>query len=235
MDTDTVGKLVGFAHWGQEAQWNKQEYEQHKAEVFQLLKDNKDAGFEANETLINQWSNVIKRKQHQMNTMKLHAYGEMLHALEEMLPYFRKMHAELYAKEIENSFKGLQRNTFALHDAVTRQSRVLDGIDRETFDEFVPHILYLYDKEKRIQGKIDGHAFIIHKNALKLVNHMDKNYFGRLAKIADQQFRTDHSEVLRATYLLSVSSRAVAKIHGLDTTELQSKETIFMGNIAPYK
>jgi hypothetical protein len=235
MNEEVVGRLVGFAHWGDEAFLNRQEYEMHKAEVTADLRANRAAGFEVNQHLVGQLKTIISRKQHQMNVMKMHTYEEVQHAMEEMLPLFAKMHAELFVKEIDNSLIGIHKNTVAMHDAVTRQSRILDAMDASSYEDLIPHLFYLYDKEKQLQCHIQRHAKNMHKNAVKLVKHMNGNYFGRLSRVANtEEFHKAHGEVFTAAYLLSVASRAIAKVQGNDTRELHDLETAFMSNIAPY-
>ncbi len=235
MDEDTVGKLLGFVQWSQEAFWNKQEYEGHKAEVIQTLNETCSRGFEANKHLIKQLVSVTDRKQMQMNIMNIEVYSEMLFIMENIVPLFAGMHAELFVKEIENSLKRIHKNTVALHDVVKNQSRVLNAIEAETYEDFMPHISYLYDKEIHIKNRINEHVNIVHCNGKKLVKHLNANYFGQLGKIIDNQFRTDHSEILQATYFISTISRSVAKLHGKNAEELYALETKFTGNIAPFK
>jgi hypothetical protein len=235
MNEQVMDRFTAFAHWGEEAFLNKYQYTLHKAEVAEDLRTNKKQGYTENKHNIEQLKNTINRKQEQMNSMKIQTYEEMQEAMHDIVPLFVNMHAELFAKEIQNSINSVHKNTVALHDSVTRQLRVLEATDKETFEELVPHIIYLYDKEKQLQSHIQNHAERMHSNATKLIKHMNQNYFGRLSRVANtEEFYKDHSHIFTAAYLLCVASRAVAKVQGADTRNLASLENEFIENIAPY-
>jgi hypothetical protein len=50
----------------------------------------------------------------------------------------------------------------------------------------------------------------------------------------DKKFREDHHDLFVAGYLLDVSSRAVAHVHGITTNAAKDSEEVFLGNIAPF-
>ncbi|PIN79033.1 hypothetical protein COV16_05210, partial [Candidatus Woesearchaeota archaeon CG10_big_fil_rev_8_21_14_0_10_34_8] len=230
MDHELVGRLAGYAKWGSEAFLNKQEYENYKAEICTRLNNQKNMSYIENLDTINELQSLLHKKQIQMNNMNLHVFEEIKDTIKEMMPLFEGMHAELFAKEIENSSEGIFKNSVALHDAVLRQSEAISSLNEATYAFLLPNVLFLYDRELELRSKIKKHASVMHNNGLKLVNHMKKNYFERLSSVSsDKKFLEDHHDLLVASYLLSVCSRAAANVYGVDTNSLEQIEDGFIG------
>ena len=230
MDDETIGKALGYVEWSTHAAAIRQGYNQDKQ---QLVSDiNKNSGYEQNKYLLQQVQRIIGRKQSQTLSLKLHVYEELQNILEDIMPIFEDMHAELFVSEIHAGTIALHNNTAVLHETIKRQEQLLAAMNFQTFDDLIDSVLFLYQKEQQLNANMQKHAIIIHKNATKLVQHMDKNYFERLSRISNtEEFFNNHKDILHATYLVSVCSRALARIHGLDTRTLTEKENGFRKSV----
>lgn len=235
LDAELVGRLHGYVQWGVEIHWNKQEQHAHKDEVMTALKEKQVAGFDVNKQLLRELKQVIERKQHPLHEQKTHVYHDLKATIQELKSHFRNMHAELFVEDVSFAIERLHENVLALTDTIRRQARLVAALNAQTYDELIPQIFYLYEKEKNIEKTMREYADEMHKKSRHVLKHCNINYFKRLKQLAgDKQYHADHHDLFVAAYLLDVGSRAAAHVHGIDTTEAKNNEEHFLSNIAPF-
>ncbi len=235
LDTELVGRLHGYVQWGAEIHWNKQEHHAHKNDVMTLLKENRMLGFEANKQRIQEVKQVIERKQIPIHEQKIQVYHDIKETVEGLKSHFENMHAELFVEDAAFAAQRLHQNVVILADIIKRQAKLVNALNAGTYDDLLPQIMYLYEKEQDVEKAMAVHAEEMHAKSHHVLKHLNNNYFERMKVITtDKKFREDHHDLFLAGYLLDVSSRAVAHVHGITTAEAKSSEETFLGNIAPF-
>lgn len=235
LDTELVGRLHGYVQWGAEIHWNKQEHHAHKSDVMTLLKEKRTLGFEANKQLIQEVKQVIVRKQIPSHEQKIQVYHDIKETVEGLKSHFKNMHAELFVEDAAFAAQRLHENVVILADIVKRQAKLVNALNAGTYDDLLPQIMYLYEKEQSLEKAMAVHAEEMHAKSHHVLKHLHQNYFERMKAVtADKKFREDHHDLFVAGYLLDVSSRAVAHVHGIATTEAKRSEEAFLSNIAPF-
>lgn len=236
MDAEVLGKLHGYIQWAAEVQWNRREHDVHKREVVALLNKQRTAGFVGNAMTVQELRNLVHGKQLPLHESKKQVYLDIKDTIADLLPLFRNMHVELFLKDILFSMTRVHENTLGIHDALQRQVRLIGALTPQTFEELLPHILYLYSKETQLQQQNETHVADMHRKTVRVMRHLNNNYFQTLKKVsADQKFREDHHDLFVASYMLSLCSRTMAQEYGLPSQDLAAVENSFMGNIAPYQ
>ncbi len=232
MDDEELGQALGYVQWAEEICTNTQADEEQKESSVQFLQAHRALGFAENKEAIKQFHDILRRKQLQQTAMKGEVYGDIRKNIAEKISTFENMHAELFAREIAHTVQNVHQNTLLLYDVLVRQEKLLGAMTSETFADLVPHVLFLYEKERNLNGQIEKRITILHKNTLKLVEHISSNYFGRLAKLAQtKEFQEDHHDLFIGAYYLSILTRVVTKAQGTNTQELLEKENQFLKNI----
>ena len=235
LNTELVGRLHGYVQWAADIYWNKQEHHAHKSDVITLLKEKRALGFEANKPLLQELKQVIERKQIPAHQQKMHVYYDIKETVNALKPHFRNMHAELFVDDAAFAAERLHENVVILADIVKRQAKLVNALTSVTYDELLPQIMYLYEKEKDVEKAMAVHAGEMHAKSHHVLKHLNSNYFGRMKEITtDKKFRQDHHDLFVAGYLLDVSSRAVAHVHGITTNAAKDSEEAFLSNIAPF-
>ena len=235
MDTETLGKLHGYIQWAADVHWNKEEQDAHKREVLALLEQHRDTGFVANALTLQELRMLVNRKQVPLHAAKKEVSLDIKDTVEEIQPYFQKMHIELFAQDILHAVRRVYENSLIVHDSLLRQARLIQALTVQTFDELLPHIFFLYRKECHLQNQIQQHVSDINRHSFYIISHLNKNYFQHLAKLTtDSKFRQDHHDIFVASYILSLCSRALAQEYGISYEKLASAEATYIANIAPY-
>ncbi len=234
LNTELVGRLHGYVQWGAEIYWNKQEHHAHKDEVMTALKEKNVTGFEANKQRISELKQIIEGKQYPLHEQKAYVYRDLKETIEALKLHFRNMHAELFVEDVFFASERLHDNVVALIDTIKQQARLVVAVNEQTYNDFIPQIFYLYEKEKFIEKRMVEYANEMHKKSRHVLQHFNINYFERLKQlVGDKQYHADHHDLFIAAYLLDVGSRTVAHVHGIDTTEAKNNEEHFLSNIAP--
>lgn len=233
MDEEIIGRVHGYIQWAADAYWNKKEYEAQKTEMCSVLKQNKNLGFDENKHAIQQLKLIISKRQLPVNKIKVQIYEDIKELLLYLKVHFQNMHAELFVTDVIYAAERVHENTVILNDTVQRQEKILDGLTPETFDELMQHFLFLLEKEQGLQEGINRHSIEMCNVAMRLMRHINYNYFFRLSKISrDRQFHNDHNDIFISAYLLSICSRAIGNVYGIDLAELQEVEESFVNNIS---
>ncbi|MEK6867507.1 MAG: hypothetical protein AABX98_01660 [Nanoarchaeota archaeon] len=236
LDTELVGRLHGYVQWGAEVHWNKQEHHAHKSDVMTLLKEKRALGFEANKVMLQELKQVIERKQIPAHGQKIRVYHDIKETVEALKPHFRNMHVELFVDDAAFAAQRLHENVMILADIVKRQAKLVGALTPITYDELLPQIMYLYEKEQEVEKAMAVHAGEMHAKSHHVLKHLNSNYFERMKELTnDKKFREDHHDLFVAGYLLDVSSRAVAHVHGITTNAAKDSEEAFLTNIAPFQ
>ncbi len=236
MDAEVLGKLHGYIQWAAEVQWNRREHDVHKREVVMLLNQHKEAGFVGNAMTLQELKHLVNGNQLPLHESKKQVYIDLKDTLTDILPLFRNMHVELFLKDIIFSMTRVHENNLGIHDALQRQTKLLNALNPQTFEELLPHILYLYSKEIQLQQQNESHVIDMHRKTTHVIGHLNKNYFKTLKKLSNEpKFREDHHDLFVAAYMLSLCSRTMAQEYGLASLDLAKVETTFIENIAPYQ
>ncbi len=236
MDAEVLGKLHGYIQWAAEVQWNRREHDVHKREVMALLNQHKDAGFVGNAMTLEELRHLVHGKQLPLHESKKQVYLDIKDTITDIFPLFRNMHAELFLKDILFSMTRVHENTLGIHDSLQRQEKLIGALTPQTFEELLPHIMYLYGKEVQLQQQNEAHVADMHKKTVRIMGHLNKNYFKTLKKVsADPKFKEDHHDLFVASYMLSLCSRTMTQEYGLASQDLAAVENSFIGNIAPYQ
>lgn len=235
LDTELVGRFHGYVQWGAEIHWNKQEQHAHKIEVISLLEEKQSLGFEATKSLIHELKQVIEQKQIPIHEQKMRVFNDIKETVAALKPHFKNMHAELFVEDAAFAAQRLHENSIMLADTVKRQAKLLGALNAGTYDDLLPQVIYLYERERNLEQTMVGHAEEMQKKSHHVLKHLNSNYFERMKMLADdKKFREDHHDLFVAGYLLDVSSRAVAHVHGITTNAAKDSEEVFLGNIAPF-
>lgn len=229
---EELGQALGYVHWAEEICTNIQGDEGQKEECVQSLRSNRVSGFTGNKEILHRLNDIIHKKQVQQIAMKGEVYAHIQKTIAEKITCFENMHAELFAREIAYKVQQVHQQTTLLFDVLLREEKLLTALNQESFENLIPHILFLCEKEKRLKENSKHATTAIHKNALKLIEHMSFNYFDRLAKLAEtKEFHEDHHDLFMGTYLLSTLVRTIIYAEGFDASELLEKEQQFIKHL----
>lgn len=236
MDVETLGKLHGYIQWGADVYWNKQEHDIHKREVFAILQEHKDAGYVGNAMTIQELKSIINGKQLPFHATKQHISIDIKDTFEDLAPLFQNMHVGLFVTDVLLSVTRLHQNTVALHDSLQRQAKLLHAVNAQTCEDLLPHVFFLYGREQQFHRQNQQHVHDIYAKTLRVLRHLNKNYFTTLKHLAsDKKYREDHHDLFVSAYVLSLCTRALTQEYGIPSQDLASVEEAFIGNVAPYK
>lgn len=236
MDAEVLGKLHGYIQWAAEMQWNRREHDIHKRETIALLNQHKKAGFVGNAMTLQELRRLVHGKQLPLHESKKQVSLDLKDTITDIFPLFCNMHAELFLKDILFSITRVHENNLGVHDTLERQVKLIAALTEQTFEELLPHILYLYGKEVQLQEQNQTHVMDVHKKTVRVIEHVNKNYFKTLKKLNDNpKFREDHHDLFVAAYMLSLCSRTLTQEYGVPSQDLTSIENEFIKNIAPYQ
>lgn len=236
LDDETIGRLQGYVQWGADACWHKKAQEAEKEKACSQLKQQKQAGFGVNKEFLQEIKALVGKKQLPLYEMKSQVYEDMKETLSAMKPSFHNMHAELFMADAVYAAERIHDNSIMLFDVLKRQEKLLQAITPETFEELVQHFLFLYEKEQKLQQKNKEHSSDMSSQAVRILEHLQQNYFERLASVSkEKEFYQTHQDIFLAAYLLSVCSRAIGNVQGIETAALRDAEAAFVQNMTPHQ
>lgn len=232
MDDETIGRLQGYVQWGADAYWNKKAQEAEKQKACSQVKQQKQAGFQANKEFLQEIKKNVTKKQLPLYEMKSQVYEDIKERLASIKPFFHNMHAELFLADAVYATERIHDNSMMISDVLKRQEKLLHAITSETFEELAPHILFLYEKEQRLQQKNKEHSVELSFQTMRILGHLYQNYFERLASLnKEKQFHEDHKDLFLAAWVLSMCTRAMGNAQGIETTALRNIEQAFVQKI----
>lgn len=234
MDDELLARFHGYTQWAKQMHWNIQESRIHKRELFNVFQQYKDKP----QLILAQTQHaktLIHKKQIPHGEELVAVFHDMSQSQKELLPLFSGMHAALFVQNIVEISARMHQHALVLFDSQQRQLRVLNGFSAEVYKDLLPHLFFLYEKEKKLQAAMIQEAGKIELNRKKVVRHMHENYITRLRKLhEDDTFRENHREILHGTYLISLSGSVFAHLYGISQKEGQVHENEFLNAIAQF-
>lgn len=236
LDDETIGRLQGYVQWGADVSWHKKTQEAEKEKACSQVKQQKQEGFEANKEFLQEIKAIVAKRQLPLYEMKSQVYEDMKEVLSAMKPSFHNMHAELFMADAVYAAERIHDNSIILFDVLKRQEKVLGAVTAETFEELVPHLLFLHEKEQKLQQKNKEHSIDMSSQSVRILEHLQQNYFERLASLSrEKEFYQAHQDIFLAAGVLSICSRAIGNVQGIDIAALRNAEAAFVQNIAPHQ
>ncbi len=234
MDDELLARFHGYTQWAKQMHWNLQEAAVHKRELFAIFQQHKDNP----KVILAQTENMkslVQKKQLSHGEELLAVFHDIKESQKELIPFFQGMHAELFVKNVVNSIERMHGHAMTLSDVQQRQLRILNGMRAEICADLLPHLFFLYEKEKKTQRTMFIETEVISKNKKKLVHHMHENYITRLQKLhGDASFREDHRQLLQLTYLISLTGSIFGNLYGVSQKEEQGHENEFLSAVAVF-
>ena len=232
LNPELLGRLLGYCEWAAEVSWHKQRHDAAKKEFLTQLEKQKKSGFQKNAEILGKVSTLVVQKQVPFHKQNVHVHEDIHETMNALKPLFMDMHAELFVEDAVYAAEKMHEHAVLLQDTVSSQAALFKAIGHQTYADYLPQILFLYDKEVESEEKLKDFAADAAKSSNIILKHMNDNYFVRMKKLAaDQQYIEDHRQLFVASYAVGLCSRALGMLYGLPGDELKVTEDVFLKNI----
>lgn len=230
---ELLGRLQGYVNWASEVVWHKQKHDSLKQQSVKILKKQRKKGYDVHAQLLKQLSDVVARKQVPLHEQNVHVHEDIRETMNLLKIMFSKAHAELFVEDAVYASESMHEHAVLLHDAICKQALLLKAVSQQTYDDVVPQVIFLCEKEAEIKQKLQYHAEQVSQSSVKVLLHINENYFVRMKKLAlDHQYIEDQRQVFVAGYALALCSKTLATLYEVPI-DMVAVEEVFLSNVAP--
>ena len=223
INDELLGRLQGYIHWAAEVSWHKQRHDAAKQKALQKLQKHPYYDKLLFDTLVD-----IHRKQEPLHEQNAAVCAEIHDTVNAIKVLLANTHTELFVDNALIAAAQLRDSSSIVYDCVAKQSKLVKAATAETCDDFLPQILFLWNKEKAESMKVNCTVHDMAAASHKVLTHMKKNYFVRLKKLAaQQQFHQDHQQIFVAVYALGMCSKIPMILTGISHPEVENAHVSF--------
>ncbi len=229
---ELVGKLHGYVQWAAEEVWHKDKNNSQKKQCLDYLRKHKKLRFEAAASVIKELCDVVAKKQVPFHDQKLSVHEDLRETMIAIKTVFGQAYAELFVENALYATEMMHGYALELHGVITRQAQLLVAVNKDTYEDYVQQVLYLYGKEQELDEKLQQYAEQAAISSTQVLEHLNQNYFGRMEKLAkDNTYIQDQAPVFIAGYALALCSRTLATIYDSSSSS-EAVEAVFLKNLA---
>lgn len=235
LNVELLGRLQGYVNWSSEIVWHKQKHDSLKQQSLQHLKKHQKKGYKINAQLLKQLSDIVVKKQVPLHSQKVHVHDDIKETMNILKSVFIKTYPELFVEDAVYVSERMYEHAILLHDAVSRQALLLHALNQDTYEDVLPQLFFLCDKEIGERQKLQAYAQDVLVSSARVLAHMNNNYFVRMKKLAsDSQYIEDHRQLFVAAYALALCSRALATLYDV-SEDSNALEELFLSNVIQRK